>query len=86
MQTEARGVHWEATAALLHYLSQNVHLDLDSEEENRLRVAGSRAPVLIHTWTHCVACPCPPLQMTGGAGLGIGGQQHGVLPAVSLKG
>lgn len=28
VQAEARGVHWEAAAALLHHLSQDVHLDL----------------------------------------------------------
>lgn len=28
VQKEARGVHWEAAAALLHHLSQDVHLDL----------------------------------------------------------
>lgn len=41
VQTEACGVHGEAAAALLHHLSQDVHLDLGSEEENRLRTAGS---------------------------------------------
>ena len=29
VQKEARGVHREAAAALLHHLSQDVHLDLD---------------------------------------------------------
>lgn len=49
MQTEARGVHWEATAALLHHLSQNVHLDLVSEEENRLRAADPVCPLPMST-------------------------------------
>lgn len=49
VQTEACGVHWEATAALLHHLSQNVYLNLGSKEETRLR-----APALFHTWTQCI--------------------------------
>lgn len=40
VQTEARGVHWEAAAALFHHLSQDVHLDLG---QSRGQTYGHRA-------------------------------------------
>ena len=45
VQAEARGVHWEAAAALLHHLSQDVHFDLGRGEE-RLPATSRQRPLI----------------------------------------
>lgn len=61
VQTEARGVHREAAAALLHYLSQDVHLDLGQGRRETYDYRTGRGPSLPspevnqHTATHWCA-------------------------------
>lgn len=85
MQTEARGIHWEAAAALLHHLSQDIHLDLGQRRRETDGHRAGRGP-------HKSPCPWASTRLpsvfrhssTPGARAGLGvGRKRDLVSALS---